>query len=87
MTAGPHWEKLSWTMNDKPCSPKNSAGLFVFTPPKGALAAGEQVRIGFEHDGAYPRGISKREGGQMEFIVPSAVMLTSFRPTIVPTLG
>ena len=60
LTAGPHWEKLSWTMNDKPCSPRNSAGLFVFTPPEGALAAGQQVRIGFEHEGSYPRGISKR---------------------------
>ena len=35
LTGGPHWEKLSWTMDDKPFTPKNSAGLFVFTPPKG----------------------------------------------------
>jgi ABC-2 type transport system permease protein len=87
LTAGMHWEKLSWTMNEKPCAPRNSAGLFVFTPPNGQLAAGEQVRIGFEHEGTYPRGISKRGGGQMEFILPSSVVLTSFQPTIVPTLG
>ena len=87
VTAGPRWEKLSWTLDDKPCSPKNSAGLFIFTPPRGTLAPGENVRIGFEHEGTYPRGVSKKGGGQMEFILPSAVVLTSFRPTIVPILG
>ena len=74
-------------MDDKPFSPKNSAGLFIFTPPNGALAPGENVRIGFEHEGTYPRGISKKGGGTTEFILPSAVVLTSFRPTIVPMLG
>ena len=74
-------------MDDKPFTPKNSAGLFIFAPPKGTLAPGEKLRIGFEHEGTYPRGVSKRGGGQMEFILPSAVVLTSFRPTIVPILG
>ena len=35
LTAAPHWEKLAWTMDDKPFTPKNSAGLFIFTPPNG----------------------------------------------------
>jgi ABC-2 type transport system permease protein len=87
LTGGPHWEKLTWTMDGKSFSPKNSAGLFVFIPPEGTLAPGAKVRIGFEHQGTYPRGISKRGGGQPEFILPSAVVLTSFRPTIVPLLG
>ena len=87
VTAGPHWEKLAWTMDDKSISPKNSAGLFIFTPPNGALARGEKVRLGFEHEGTFPRGVSKKGGGQMEFILPSAVVLTSFQPTIVPILG
>jgi ABC-2 type transport system permease protein len=87
LTGAPHWEKLSWTMDGKSFSPKNSAGLFIFTPPKGAIAPGEKLQIGFEHEGTFPRGVSKRGGGQSEFIVPSAVVLTSFRPTIVPMLG
>ena len=87
LTGGLHWEKLRWTMDDKPYSPKNSAGLFIFTPPNGSLAPGEVVRIGFEHEGTYPRGISKKGGGQAEFILPSAVVLTGFRRTIVPVLG
>jgi ABC-type transport system involved in multi-copper enzyme maturation permease subunit len=87
LTAAPHWEKLSWTMDGKAVSPKNSAGLYIFTPPHGALARGQKVTIGFEHEGTCPRGISKRGGGQPEFILPSAVVLTSFRPTIVPLLG
>jgi ABC-2 type transport system permease protein len=87
VSGGPHWEKLAWTMDEKAYSPKNSARLFIFTPPKGTLAPGENVRIGFEHEGTYPRGVSKNGGGRMEFILPSAVVLTSFQPTIVPILG
>jgi ABC-2 type transport system permease protein len=87
LTGGPHWEKLTWSMDDKAATPKNSAGLFSFTPPKGALAPGEKLRIGFEHEGSYPRGISKRGGEPMEFIVPSSVVVSSFRPTIAPVLG
>ncbi len=86
LTGATHWEKLSWTMNDKPYSPKNNAGLYLFTPPE-PLAPGKTVRIGFDHEGSYPRGISKKGGGQMEFILPSAVVLTSFAGTIVPVLG
>ena len=86
LTAGPHWEKLSWTMDDKPSSPVNRAGLFVFTPPE-RLMPGKTIRIGFEHQGSFPRGISKKDQGAPEFILPSAVVLTSFRPSIVPILG
>ena len=87
LTGGPYWEKLSWTMDGQKCEPKNSAGLFIFTPPSGSLAPGQVVRIGFEHEGTHPRGISKKGGGTMEFILPSSVVLTSFQPTIVPLLG
>jgi hypothetical protein len=87
LTGGPHWEKLSWTMNQQPYSPKNKAGLFVFATPNGALAPGEHVRIGFEHEGSVPRGISKKGEQTQEFILTSSVVLTSFKPTIVPTLG
>ena len=45
------------------------------------------MEIGFEHEGSFPRGISKRGGGASEFILPSSVVLTSFRPSIVPLLG
>jgi ABC-2 type transport system permease protein len=86
LTAGLHWEKLTWTKNDKPATPINRAGLFVFTLPDD-LEHESTVRIGFEHEGSVPRGTSKKGGGTPEFIVPSAIVLTSFRPTIVPVLG
>ena len=66
------------------CLSQEQRGAFYLHAAKGALAPGEKVRIGFEHEGTYPRGISKKGGGQTEFILPSAVVLTSFRPTIVP---
>jgi hypothetical protein len=87
LTGVPHWEKLSWTVDGQKCDPKNSAGLFVFAPTKGTLAPGQVVRIGFEHEGTYPRGISKKGGGTREFILPSSVVLTSLQGSIVPVLG
>lgn len=60
LTAGPHWEKLSWTMDDRPHKPNDRANLFVFTPPGGSLAPGQGMRIGFDHEGTYPRGVSKK---------------------------
>ena len=87
LTGGPHWEKLRWTMDGKPVSPIDRAHLFAFTPPGGAFAPGQKVEIGFEHEGTYPRGSSKRGGGSPEFILPSSVVITSFRPTIAPILG
>ncbi len=87
LTGGPHWEKLAWTLDDRPHKPNDRANLFVFTPPGGSLARGQCMRIGFEHEGTYPRGISRKGGGSPEFILPSGVVLTSFRPTVVPLLG
>src|SRR5262249_10096365 len=87
LTGGRHWQKLRWTMNDKPCLPTDRAHLFMFNPPGGALAPGQKVKIGFAHEGLYPRGISKRAMGSSEFILPSAVVLTSFEASIVPLLG
>jgi ABC-2 type transport system permease protein len=87
LTGGLHWEKLSWTMDGKPVSPIDRAHLYAFTPPGGAFAPGQKVEIGFEHEGTYPRGISKRGGGAPEFILPSSVVLTSFRASIAPLVG
>jgi ABC-2 type transport system permease protein len=86
LTGAPHWEKLSWTLNGEPAKPENRAGLCVFAAPN-PWPPDKVVPIGFEHEGTYPSGISKRGGGSMEFIVPSAAVLTSFQPTIVPVLG
>jgi len=86
LTGGLHWEQPSWTLDGKPSTPTDRARLYVFTLPT-PLAHGQSARIGFHHKGTFPRGISKRGGGAMEFILPSGVVLTSFRTSIVPTLG
>jgi ABC-type transport system involved in multi-copper enzyme maturation permease subunit len=87
LTGGLHWEKLAWTMNGQACLPTDRAHLYVFNPPKGSLAPGEKIEIGFAHEGSFPRGISKRAMGSNEFILPSAVVLTSFEASIVPVIG
>jgi hypothetical protein len=86
LTGGPHWEGLSWTLDGKPLAPTNRAGLYVFTLSR-PLDHGQSARIGFKHEGTFPHGISKKGGPAQEFILPSGVVITSFRPTVVPVLG
>ncbi|HEX4965627.1 MAG TPA: M1 family aminopeptidase [Thermoanaerobaculia bacterium] len=86
LTGGFHWKKLHWTLNGKPYKPEDRTRLFVFTPPA-PLKPGERLRIGFDFEGTYPRGITKNGGGNMEFILPSGVVLTSFTPSFVPVVG
>ena len=87
LTGGPHWKNLTWTRDGHPYTPENRANLFVFTTADGALNPGASMSIGFEHEGTYPSGIGKRTASSMEFILPSSVVLTGFRPTVVPVLG
>jgi ABC-type Na+ efflux pump permease subunit len=87
LTGGPHWEKLSWTRDGEPYAPDDRAHLYVFSPRTGVLAPGDSMKIGFEHEGKFPRGIGKRMATAPEFILPSAVVLTGFRPSVVPVLG
>ena len=50
---------------------------FMCSAPDQPLGKDRCVRIGFRHEAAVPRGISKRGGDAMEFIVPSGAVLTS----------
>lgn len=84
LTGGSHWKNLEWTLQGKPYEPEDRSGLFVFKTP---LPPGGRVRVGFEMDGRFPDGITKNGGGLPEFILPSGVVLTSFRPTFVPLIG
>ncbi|MCZ6835337.1 MAG: M1 family aminopeptidase, partial [Planctomycetota bacterium] len=85
-TGAQHWENMAWTMNGEPYEPEDRTRLFVFTPPQ-PLETDESMSIGFSHEGYFPNGISKNGGGNMEFIVPSGVVLTSFSPSFVPVPG
>ncbi len=87
LSYGPHWEKLAWTRNGEPYKPDDRAHLCVFSPTDGVLAPGQSMTIGFEHEGTFPPGISKRTASAPEFILPAAVVLTGFRPSVVPVLG
>jgi len=87
LTAGLHWTKVSWTLNDEPYTPEDRQGLFVFTPPR-PLAPGEALRIGFEYGGKVPPGISENGARRVdEFILPSGVVLTSFSGSFAPVVG
>jgi len=86
LTGGLHWEKPRWTLDGQAVTPDNRAGLYVITPPA-PLATGAKARVGFSFAGAIPAGISKRGGGNNEFILPSGVVLTSFGPAFAPVLG
>ncbi|MEO5617474.1 MAG: hypothetical protein ABIS67_06855 [Candidatus Eisenbacteria bacterium] len=81
------WKNVSWTLNDSLHSPEERAGLrvFHFDPP---IPPEQGVRIGWAFDSGVPYGISKNGAGQMEFILPSSVVLTGFSSTnLGPYIG
>ncbi len=86
LTAGRHWENISWTLNGEAYEPDDRSKLFVFTPET-PLATGEELTIGFAYEGILPKGISKNGGRVGEFILPSGIVLTSFSPSFVPVPG
>ena len=86
ITSGPHWEDLAWTMNGEPYAPADRTFLHIFTPPT-PLAPGDEVRVGFAHHGIVNEGISRNGGGADQFILPAGVVLHTFGPSFVPTIG
>ncbi len=86
LTGGLSWNHLSWTLDGKPYKPEDRQHLYVFTPPR-PLAKGDSVVIGWKWDGRYPGGVTKNGGNEEEFVLPSGVVLTGFRPTFLPVLG
>ncbi len=87
VTAGFHWDSLTWTLDGAPCRTENRSGLHVVTLPR-PLDRGDTVRLGFRYRGTYPRGASRNGGAGEEFIVPSSAVFTGFEgPALVPQLG
>ncbi len=86
LTGGFHWQDVGWTLDGKEYEPEDRSHLYLFSPPE-PLAPGDTVTIGFRFHGRYPDGVSKNGGGRSEFILPSGVVLTAFRPGMAPLLG
>jgi hypothetical protein len=86
LTGGRDWEEPRWTWEGATITPENREHLFVLTPPA-PLGSGATARLGFAFAGTVPAGISKRGGGNNEFILPSGVVLTSFGTSLAPVLG
>jgi ABC-type transport system involved in multi-copper enzyme maturation permease subunit len=86
LTGGTHWRKVSWTLDGRPYKPESRSGLYVFTPPA-PMAPGGRVRVGFQLEGVFPQGITRKGAGGMEFVLPSGVVLTSFSPSFAPVVG
>ncbi|BDI30354.1 hypothetical protein CCAX7_24050 [Capsulimonas corticalis] len=85
MTCGFQWKHLHWTLDGKPYQPTNLSGVYVITPDP-ALPPGKSALLGFSYDAPDP-GISKGGKGLTEFVLPSAVVLTSFSTRFVPRIG
>ncbi len=87
VTGGIYWKNVAWTWNGEPVKPDDRAKLYVFTPQH-PLAPGERASLGFRYEGICPKGITRNGGGAMEFILPSAVVLTGFSASgFAPQLG
>lgn len=86
VTRGLRWRNLEWTLDGKKVEPEDRAGLCVFTPDS-PLAPGAELKLGFRHEANFPSGATKNGGGVGEFILPSGIVLTSFVPSMVPSIG
>lgn len=86
VTRGFRWRNLEWTLDGEKVEPEDRAGLCVFTPAV-PLAPGAELKLGFRHEGNFPSGATKNGGGASEFILPSGIVLTSFGPSMVPSIG
>jgi ABC-type transport system involved in multi-copper enzyme maturation permease subunit len=86
LTGGLQWEKVRWTFNGKAYTPENRSGLYVFMPAS-PLPPKSHVRVGFQFERQLPHGLTKNGGGMDEFILPSGVVLTSFKPSFAPVVG
>ena len=85
LTANPYWEVEGWTLNGEPFEPEDDFLIaFELDDP---LEPGATVKVGFDHSGHVPNGATLNGGGASEFILPSGVVLTSFRPTFAPIVG
>lgn len=85
-TVGASFEKVFWTLDGKPVTPDDRAGLHVLTPPR-PLAPGETARVGFAYAATYPRGINRNGGGASTFILPAGVLLSTHRGEFLPVPG
>lgn len=85
LTGNREWKNVRWTLNGKAFKPLEREGLFVFRPDV-PLGPGAKTQIGFSYDRPDP-GPTRGGGSRMEFLVPSAVVLTSFAPSFLPQPG
>lgn len=85
LTCGFLWKDLAWTLDGRPYVPADRSGLYVVAPPA-PLPPGGALRLGFSFSAPDP-GISRSGGDVAEFVLPSAVVLTSFGASFVPKLG
>jgi hypothetical protein len=87
VTVNPAWKDLRWTLDGESLKTENRASLHVVTL-KHVLAPGEKARLGFAYTGHQPQGVSRNGGSQMEFILPTSIVLTALEnPTMAPQLG
>ena len=86
LTGAPHWEELTWTLNEEAYEPEEREGLYVFTLDE-PLSGDARCSVGFDFQGVLLDGHSKNGGRASEFILASGVVLTSFSPSFVPQVG
>jgi len=87
VTAGMHWQDLSWTLDGRPVQPEDSHGLLVFRLAR-PLPPGGTLRLGFRYRGTLLPGISRNGGpiGLGEFITPAGGIVTARNSDFVPVI-
>lgn len=85
-TVGASFGAVDWQLGGNAVGSENLHGLHVLTPAS-PLLPGDSITIGFAYTAVYPEGFTRNGGGMQHFILPSGVLLSTYRGDFLPHPG
>ncbi|MEM6647548.1 MAG: ABC transporter permease subunit [Bacteroidota bacterium] len=86
MTVGLSFGEVAWTLEGNTVEAEDRHGLHLLTLPA-PLNPGDSLAVGFAYAASYPNGFTRNGGGSDHFILPSGVLLSTFRGEFLPMVG
>ena len=78
--------EVDWTLNGNDVQSDDRYGLHVLTPAT-PLLPGDSITVGYAYTAVYPDGFTRNGGGMPHFILPSGVLLSTYRGDFLPRPG
>lgn len=85
-TIGTSFGEVDWTLDGYDVQPDDRYGLHVLTPAA-PLLPGDSITVGYAYTAVYPDGFTRNGGGMPHFILPSGVLLSTYRGDFLPRPG